>query len=395
MTYHLRKVLREMAIAMIMLITFALSIARADDDQIYANVDPQFGYQLGYPKDWHVNTDYFGVVVFASPDHSGELHSNYEAYPGACKEKKTVTRSFDEFQKLCPQEILREKSLTISINGRPWFLDGWECNANDREIQNAAFEEADSLCFNLQMRSSKGQANILKRSLQSWRRISKLDQILQYAAYITTLEITGKDMATFSRSIEKFASLDELGIHCLEGIPSFPEDIGKIHRLKVLRLDNGNGCAGSPSLPVTLGQLKELRTLELSGLSDPDKLVKLNLTFIDKLTELKTLRLDRIGQSDIPQEVFQLKLLEQFSFTGNKLSRVPTWIVSLKNLQQLDLSSNELQDIPNELNMLPRLTEIDLGNNCDIEKSTDKQAAIRKRFPKIKFNFVGEYDCPS
>jgi hypothetical protein len=47
------------------------------------------------------------------------------------------------------------------------------------------------------------------------------------------------------------------------------------------------------------------------------------------------------------------------------------------------------------LNTLPRLTRITLGNNCEITQSVAKMNALRRRFPKITFDFDDEYDCPS
>jgi hypothetical protein len=47
------------------------------------------------------------------------------------------------------------------------------------------------------------------------------------------------------------------------------------------------------------------------------------------------------------------------------------------------------------LSTLPNLTNITLGDNCGITGSEAKKKELKRRFPKVDFNFNDEYECPS
>jgi hypothetical protein len=43
---------------------------------------------------------------------------------------------------------------------------------------------------------------------------------------------------------------------------------------------------------------------------------------------------------------------------------------------------------------MPKLSRIALGGNCKITASAAKKKDLKRRFPKIAFDFQDEYDCP-
>jgi hypothetical protein len=53
-----------------------------------------------------------------------------------------------------------------------------------------------------------------------------------------------------------------------------------------------------------------------------------------------------------------------------------------------------LNDLPDFLNRLPKLSRITLGDNCKITQNRARMRDLKRRFPKVTFDFDDEYDCP-
>src|SRR5271169_624128 len=88
------------------------------------------------------------------------------------------------------------------------------------------------------------------------------------ASSVKALEISERN-ASLLDHIGKYSNLEVLSITCIESLKSFPESIGKLTKLKELRIDNGNGCSMNPILPETIGNLRSLEKLVLYGAQDP------------------------------------------------------------------------------------------------------------------------------
>jgi Leucine-rich repeat (LRR) protein len=216
-----------------------------------------------------------------------------------------------------------------------------------------------------------------------------------------TLEIS-EENATLLDHIGDYSDLEVLSITCLENLQSLPNSIGKLTSLKELRIDNGNGCSMNPLLPESIGNLSSLETLVLYGAQDPRDAGPQpgeRHKFPRSMSELKNLvylDLGRNGLEEIPPFVKDLPKLKELRFEFNmRLKEVPAFLSNLHELMTLKLNSDGLNDLPDFLNTLPRLTRITLGNNCEITQSAAKMNALRRRFPKITFDFDDEYDCPS
>jgi Leucine-rich repeat (LRR) protein len=219
------------------------------------------------------------------------------------------------------------------------------------------------------------------------------------------LEVTQKN-AHLLDQLEKYPDLEVLKIACIEKLRSLPDSIGNLTKLKELIIDNGNGCAMNPLLPGSIGKLRSLEKLVLYGAQDPRGVGKKRgqepaerHKFPDSMSQLKNLTyldLGRNGLEQIPEFVKDLPNLKELGFAWNmKLKNIPAFLVDLRELTTLKLDSDGLTDLPDFLKRLPKLSRITLGNNCAITQSQVKMQDLRKRFPKITFDFEDEYDCPS
>lgn len=221
------------------------------------------------------------------------------------------------------------------------------------------------------------------------------------ATPVRTLRITPENAKAIEQ-IGSYSDLEVLSISCVEDLQALPESIGQLSKLRELRIDNGNGCSMNPVLPETMGNLHSLETLVLYGAQDPREAgaqPAQRHKFPGSMSQLKNLThvdLGRNGLEEIPSFVKDLPKLREFGFAWNmKLKRIPPFMSSLRELTTLNLDANDLHDLPDFLATLPKLTKVSLGDNCAITQNEAKKAELQKRFPKVTFDFVDEYDCPA
>lgn len=116
---------------------------------------------------------------------------------------------------------------------------------------------------------------------------------------------------------------------------------------------------------------------------------------MSQLKNLRRLDLGRNGLDEIPEFVKDLSHLQELDFAWNiQLKRIPEFIINLRELTVLKLDANGLTDLPDFLNQVPKLASVTLGDNCLITQSQKTKDRLAARFPKIKFVFDDEYDCP-
>jgi Leucine-rich repeat (LRR) protein len=206
--------------------------------------------------------------------------------------------------------------------------------------------------------------------------------------------------------LRDYPNLEILSITCIEALQSLPDLIGNLTKLRELTIDNGNGCSMNPVLPETVGNLRALEKLVLYGAQDPRPVghhygpqPTERHGFPRSMSQLKNLTyldLGRNGLEEIPLFVKDLPKLRELGFEWNlKLAMVPAFLTSLHELRTLKLDANDLDDLPDFLNELPKLTRITLGDNCKITQSNAKMKSLKRRFPRVTFDFTDEYDCPA
>jgi len=218
------------------------------------------------------------------------------------------------------------------------------------------------------------------------------------------LTITDKNANLLNR-LEDYPNLEVLSIECVESLQALPDDIGLLVKLRELNINNGDLCSMNPKLPASIGNLHALEKLDLYGGQDPRPVETENgpqpmqrHEFPKSMSQLKALTyldLGRNGFDEVPSFVQDLPHLKEFGFAWNKnVKKLPPFLASLPELQTLRLESDGLTDLPDFLNQSPKLSLITLGDNCEITASAAKRKDLTRRFPRIKFDFEGEYDCP-
>ncbi len=190
-----------------------------------------------------------------------------------------------------------------------------------------------------------------------------------------TLKIT-EENAKVLDDIGSYPDLEVLSICCIEGLQSLPDSIGKLTKLRELIINNGNGYVMNPVLPEAIGNLRSLEKLVLYGAQD-------------------TLRRGaQPGERhQFPRSMSQLKNLTYLDLGRNGYTEIPSFVKDLPGLRELRFEFNDLSDLPDFLNSLPNLAKITLGNNCKITNNKAKMNDLKRRFPKITFDFSDEYDC--
>ena len=217
------------------------------------------------------------------------------------------------------------------------------------------------------------------------------------------MEISDDEDADVLQHLERYPDLEVLSISCAERLSAIPDSIGRLTKLKELRMDNGNGCSMNPVLPEAIGNLASLETLVLYGAQDPrepgesgSQSARRRHKFPRSMSRLKNLTyldLGRNGLEEIPPFVQDLPKLKQLGFAWNmNLKEVPSFLTRLRELNSLDLQANNLHDLPDFLNALPKLTNVTMGDNYAITRNEAKKKELQRRFPKIHFNFDDEYD---
>jgi len=218
-----------------------------------------------------------------------------------------------------------------------------------------------------------------------------------------TLAITDQNASVLNR-LKDYPNLEVLSIECLESLQALPDDIGTLVKLRELNINNGDGCSMNPKLPESIGNLRALEKLNLYGAQDPRPVGEhygpqptSYHEFPKSMSQLKALtylELGRNGFEEVPSFVQNLPHLKELGFAWNKnVKKLPPFLASLPELQTLRLDSDGLTDLPDFLNQSPKLSLITLGDNCEITAKATRKKDLIRRFPRIKFDFEGEYDC--
>lgn len=206
-----------------------------------------------------------------------------------------------------------------------------------------------------------------------------------------TFEGDDLNMKHLPSRLGTLVNLEVLSFGCLEQLEDLPEEIGNLSKLEELIIDNGNGCSMSVSLPGSIGKLERLRVLRLYGAIEPGEQRKIKSLpdSIAKLRRLEVLDLGRNGLAAVPPQIAALSNLKTLRLEYNSLSAIPAFIGDFKNLKELSLDANEnISDLPASLLKLKGL-RISMGNNALKLKD---QKSLQSRFPQLVFSFKNEFD---
>ncbi|NUM58998.1 MAG: leucine-rich repeat domain-containing protein [Bdellovibrionaceae bacterium] len=141
------------------------------------------------------------------------------------------------------------------------------------------------------------------------------------------------------------------------------------------------------ALPDDLRSLKKLKKFVVGdsfGKKSGD-----NISNIKMPTSLEILSLNRIELKMIPKWVFTQTNLKNLTIQYGSIYQIPAEIKNLRSLETLDFLSNQVNVLPNEINTLNSLKTLNLANNNVTKK---QQAKILSLLPKVKINFVNEWD---
>ena len=79
--------------------------------------------------------------------------------------------------------------------------------------------------------------------------------------------------------------------------------------------------------------------------------------------QLRSLDLSQNGLSRLPEQLLQLKSLEELIITENKLSAFPDFLFQLPNLKVINLRGNSIAEWPSQLNNFHQLLHLSLSQN--------------------------------
>jgi hypothetical protein len=154
---------------------------------------------------------------------------------------------------------------------------------------------------------------------------------------------------------EVFGLADTLELLDLGGgtLSSLPDDIGRLHRLRILF------CSGNrfEALPPALGNCNSLSQVSFRacGICDvPAEALPPNLRWL-------TLTENRI--EELPAALGERPLLQKLMLAGNLLRELPASLADATSLELVRLSSNRFEALPSWLPRLPRLAWLSWNGN--------------------------------
>jgi Leucine-rich repeat (LRR) protein len=96
--------------------------------------------------------------------------------------------------------------------------------------------------------------------------------------------------------------------------------------------------------------------------------------------------LERLGLSELPEEIFHLTHLKELIFQDNLLESIPPEINRLKKLTQLCFFYNEITVVPPEIGDLENLTNLDLSCNKLEKLPIEIQNLSKLEYLDLRYN---------
>ena len=192
--------------------------------------------------------------------------------------------------------------------------------------------------------------------LSSCSRLKKFPEVVGNMPCLFELYLNETAIKDLPLSIEHLTGLIKLDLRDCKNLSSLPNACYSSMSLKILTL---SGCSKLDELPENLRNLKGLEELDLSGTA-----IKLRSTSIKLLKNLKKLSLRGCKGLSVksPNKLFSFPLMQQRR-SPDPMAMLVHSILGLQFLTKLDLSHCNLQAIPDAFNCLSSLIELNLEGN--------------------------------
>ena len=167
----------------------------------------------------------------------------------------------------------------------------------------------------------------------SGNRISKVSKNIKLP-FLKTLNIERNYLNEFPEFIfhsQKLLSLNLYG----NNIEVIPLEVNVLSKIKHLNI--GDNPIKSIDSNISLRKLKTL-ILDWVDLSDR----KMDLNIIEKASSLEILSMEHCSLSEIPEEVYNLRKLEEFSVLNNELITINDQIIRNKKLSKIWIGGNKI-----------------------------------------------------
>ena len=113
-------------------------------------------------------------------------------------------------------------------------------------------------------------------------------------------------------------------------------------------------------------EAKSSETLQIEDVKISDE----NWSEIAQLVHLKYLYFHRIKNSELPNKLSNLKQLDAFAVSGEKISKIPSFILKLPKLTSLNLNDTKITDF-SFLKSIPNLAHLYLSD-CNLDRIPDE-----------------------
>lgn len=223
-------------------------------------------------------------------------------------------------------------------------------STEDADNMNLAFTLAKNLDLKSDVLAYEEIYHFL-RHLNSIKAAKRMGTKVKRISAIETLTILRKKTICFPNAMDKMLNLKTLYLFSNE-IKTVESGLGKIPNLEKLVISNNLSLK---YLPEDLGDLKSLEELNLSS--------------------------NRI--SKLPKSIGQLSNLKSLDLSGNRIVRLPENMGNLSQLNYLNLSHNQLVALPESLAEIRQLQSIILTRNNMTEKQLER---YQNRMPNCRFD---------
>lgn len=192
--------------------------------------------------------------------------------------------------------------------------------------------------------------------------------------WLVSLVLDKNAIGTIPEEIGNLVNLEELSLKMC-GVNALPATIGKLKKLRVLRVERNATCYSDRrklvmpiALPEELGDCESLEELEVSSL--PGKLggdgfpESYPYELPESIGKLKKLRKIIANYTNLvfPESMWCSPSVEEIEMRGSSSKRLPDGITSFSNLKKLDVTSTFMLEIPASITKLTNLEELRLNN---------------------------------